>query len=120
MDVDILVALIGLIGVIISVFVSARVTQNKVTQELQTQNAVQFQKIEELGKNVMQVKSELTQKIDSNQQMIDLKIEHLGNQQKEMQKLLDVHNDYARHMPVIEEQVKVINHRLEDLEAKKG
>lgn len=26
------------------------------------------------------------------------------------------HNGYARRMPVIEEQIKVINHRLEDLE----
>lgn len=27
------------------------------------------------------------------------------------------HNNFARRMPVVEEQVKVINHRLEDLEA---
>ena len=27
------------------------------------------------------------------------------------------HNHFARRMPVVEEQVKVINHRLEDLEA---
>ena len=26
------------------------------------------------------------------------------------------HNGYARRMPVVEEQIKVINHRLEDLE----
>lgn len=26
------------------------------------------------------------------------------------------HNNFARRMPVIEEQIKVINHRLEDLE----
>lgn len=26
------------------------------------------------------------------------------------------HNNFARRMPVVEEQIKVINHRLEDLE----
>ncbi len=26
------------------------------------------------------------------------------------------HNGFARRMPVVEEQIKVINHRLEDLE----
>ena len=28
------------------------------------------------------------------------------------------HNNFARRMPVIEEQIKVINHRIEDLERK--
>lgn len=26
------------------------------------------------------------------------------------------HNNFARRMPVVEEQIKVINHRIEDLE----
>ena len=28
------------------------------------------------------------------------------------------HNNFAERMPVVEEQIKVINHRLEDLEKK--
>ena len=28
------------------------------------------------------------------------------------------HNNFARRMPVVEEQIKVINHRLRDLEQK--
>jgi hypothetical protein len=28
------------------------------------------------------------------------------------------HNNFAKRMPVVEEQIKVINHRLEDLEKK--
>ena len=28
------------------------------------------------------------------------------------------HNNFAKRMPVVEEQIKVINHRLEDLERK--
>ena len=27
------------------------------------------------------------------------------------------HNNFARRMPVVEEQIKVINHRIEDLES---
>ena len=30
------------------------------------------------------------------------------------------HNNYARRMPVVEEQIKVINHRIHDLEHEKG
>ena len=30
------------------------------------------------------------------------------------------HNNYARRMPVVEEQIKVINHRISDLEHEKG
>lgn len=30
------------------------------------------------------------------------------------------HNNYARRMPVVEEQIKVINHRINDLEHEKG
>ena len=29
------------------------------------------------------------------------------------------HNNFARRMPVVEEQIKVINHRIEDLEHNK-
>lgn len=29
---------------------------------------------------------------------------------------VDKHNNFAERMPVIEEQIKVINHRIEDLE----
>lgn len=29
---------------------------------------------------------------------------------------VDKHNNFAQRMPVVEEQIKVINHRIEDLE----
>lgn len=35
---------------------------------------------------------------------------------EQLEKKVDKHNNFAERMPVIEEQVKVINHRLEDLE----
>lgn len=35
---------------------------------------------------------------------------------EQLEKKVDKHNSFAERMPVIEEQIKVINHRLEDLE----
>ncbi len=43
------------------------------------------------------------------QAVIDTKIEELTREVRE-------HNGFARRMPVVEEQIKVINHRLTDLE----
>ena len=49
-----------------------------------------------------------------NQAVTDNKIEELTREVRE-------HNGFARRMPVVEEQIKVINHRIEDLEdAKKA
>ena len=35
---------------------------------------------------------------------------------EQLEKKVDKHNNFAQRMPVVEEQIKVINHRLEDLE----
>lgn len=43
------------------------------------------------------------------QAVTDTKIDELTREVRE-------HNNFARRMPVVEEQIKVINHRLEDLE----
>ncbi len=37
---------------------------------------------------------------------------------QQLEKKVDEHNNYARRMPVVEEQIKVINHRISDLEHK--
>ena len=34
----------------------------------------------------------------------------------ELEKKVELHNNFARRVPVIEEKIKVINHRLSDLE----
>ena len=44
--------------------------------------------------------------------MTDTKIDELTREVRE-------HNGFARRMPVVEEQIKVINHRLTDLEKEK-
>lgn len=48
-------------------------------------------------------------KLDKRQAVTDTKIEELTREVRE-------HNGFAKRIPVVEEQVKVINHRLEDLE----
>jgi len=35
---------------------------------------------------------------------------------EQLEKKVDRHNGFAERIPVIEEQIKVINHRIEDLE----
>lgn len=47
-----------------------------------------------------------------NQAVMDTKLEELTREVRE-------HNNFARRMPVVEEQIKVINHRIQDLEDKK-
>lgn len=47
--------------------------------------------------------------IKINQAVTDTKLEELTREVRE-------HNGFARRMPVVEEQIKVINHRLSDLE----
>ena len=46
-----------------------------------------------------------------NQAVTDTKIDTLTKEVKD-------HNEFAKRMPVVEEQIKVINHRLDDLEKK--
>lgn len=52
---------------------------------------------------------EITHKLETHQAVFDTKLDALANEVRE-------HNGFARRMPVVEEQIKVINHRLEDLE----
>lgn len=47
--------------------------------------------------------------LSTSQAVTDCKIEELTREVRE-------HNNFARRMPVVEEQIKVINHRIEDLE----
>lgn len=35
---------------------------------------------------------------------------------EQLEKRVAEHNNFAKRMPVVEEQIKVINHRLQDLE----
>lgn len=76
------VALITAAATIIAVVIQNRVTQAKVTAELEKHQAVTDTKLDELTREVRE------------------------------------HNNFARRMPVVEEQIKVANHRISDLERK--
>ena len=58
------------------------------------------------------VVSDVKSEVEKNQAVTDTKIEELTREVRE-------HNNFARRMPVVEEQIKVINHRIDDLEANK-
>lgn len=40
----------------------------------------------------------------------------MENKVSELTREVREHNNFARRMPVVEEQIKVINHRIDDLE----
>mgnify|MGYP000680957929 CR=1 FL=1 len=52
---------------------------------------------------------EMQATLEQKQAVTDTKIEELTREVRE-------HNGFARRMPVVEEQIKVINHRIKDLE----
>ena len=53
--------------------------------------------------------SKTNESIRVNQAVTDTKLDSLTEEVKK-------HNNFAQRMPVVEEQIKVINHRIEDLE----
>lgn len=52
---------------------------------------------------------EIDHKLETHQAVTDTKLDELTREVRE-------HNNFARRMPVVEEQIKVANHRIEDLE----
>lgn len=53
--------------------------------------------------------AKMQMQLEKNQAVTDTKIDELTREVRE-------HNNFARRMPVVEEQIKVINHRIGDLE----
>ena len=53
--------------------------------------------------------SKVDANLDKQQAVIETKLNELTREVRE-------HNNFARRVPVVEEQIKVINHRIEDLE----
>jgi TolA-binding protein len=58
-----------------------------------------------------QSNKKVEQQILTAQAVTDTKIQNLTDEVKK-------HNDFASRIPVIEEQIKVMNHRIDDLEDK--
>ena len=56
---------------------------------------------------------EIEHKLETQQAVFETKLDNLSSEVRE-------HNNFARRMPVVEEQIKVINHRIGDLEHEKS
>lgn len=52
-------------------------------------------------------------KLDKQQAVTETKLEDLTREVR-------AHNNFAQRVPVLEEQIKVANHRIEDLEKERG
>lgn len=52
-------------------------------------------------------------KLDKQQAVTETKLEELTREVR-------AHNNFAQRIPLLEEQIKVANHRIEDLEKEKG
>ena len=62
------------------------------------------------GRNTVdKVNRTMMQNLSTSQAVTDTKIEELTREVRE-------HNNFARRVPVLEEQMKVVNHRIQDLE----
>lgn len=82
---------LALVGTIITVLASNKKTTEAVQSAMQTAQAVTDTKLEQLSEEVTQLRADVR-----------------------------AHNEYGRKIPVLEEQIKVANHRIEDLERKVG
>lgn len=96
---DIIVALIGFAGIIGAQVIISKRTNKDLLAKLEKQSELQD--------------ARLDAKMDVYRATTDTKLEELTREVRE-------HNNFARRMPVLEEQIKVANHRIEDLERKTG
>ena len=87
--------LVTAIGSLIAVILTNRANNDKMLHQMELQQ--------------QRIKSEL----EKAQAVTDTKIDELTREVRE-------HNNFARRMPVMEEQIKVANHRIDDLERKNG
>ena len=85
------VGVFSLIGVIVTAVFQSR----GITKELEKQSALEDARLEKA------------------QAITDNKIEELTREVRE-------HNNFAKRVPVLEEQIRVANHRIQDLEKKVG
>ena len=85
--------LITALGSLIAVIVTNRANNDKMMHQMELQQ--------------LNIKAELKQA----QAVTDTKITELTREVRE-------HNNIAKRVPVLEEQIKVANHRIEDLERK--
>ena len=104
------IALISLAGMVIVALINmiANNSSNKKTVKTVTE-----QTAAEFDKRMAVYKTENDAKIDKLQTVFTLKLENLTAEVREQ-------TSYAQEVPLLKEQIKVANHRIEDLERKVG
>ena len=95
----ILVAIIGGLFSVVGIIITSNRTKKDILAKMEMQFTVQDE----------QIKGEL----EILKQTTTLRIDHLANE-------VAKHNGFATRMPVVEEQIKVANHRIADIEKKVG
>lgn len=90
---EIIVSIIGAVATILAVVLNSRQSRKDMVDELRLQQ------------------ERADAQMARAQAVTDTKLEDLTREVRE-------HNNFARRMPVVEEQIKVVNHRLADLEHK--
>lgn len=96
------VGALELFGVIVTAVLSLR-GQKEIAAASQREMLAQLDKQSELADARMEAK------VEKYAAVTDTKIEELMREVRE-------HNNFAKRMPVVEEQIKVANHRIADLE----
>lgn len=99
-------AIFGLAGVVIVAILnvlSVVLSNRKQSRE----TAAEFDKRMEI------YKTEINASLDKQQTVFNIKFDALTSEVRE-------HNNFAKRMPVVEEQIKVANHRIGDLERRVG
>ena len=89
--IEIIVAVIGAVATIAAVIITGRANHRTMLEELRRSSAA------------------ADARLDKSQAITDTKLDELTREVRE-------HNNFARRVPVLEEQIKVANHRIEDLE----
>lgn len=98
----IITALIALAGVLITA-VASILTQVAISRRSNAQLLAKIQHQSELDDQ------RLDAKLSQHQAVTDVKLDELTREVRR-------HNNFAERVPVLEEQIKVANHRIEDLE----
>ena len=91
--IEIWVSIIGALATILAVWLQSRASRQDLIHQLELQ----------------QEKADAS--LTTSQAVTTQRLEDLTREVRE-------HNNFARRMPVVEEQIKVINHRIADLEHK--
>ena len=91
--IEICVSIIGALATILAVWLQSRASRKDLIHQLELQ----------------QKKADAS--LTTSQAVTTQRLEDLTREVRE-------HNNFARRMPVVEEQIKVINHRIADLEHK--